>query len=131
MRFLWCLSYMGAAMCLFVVLSQKNPYPCTMWPILTMQSVYCIGVLILSLSSIPKVIRAFLGEGEYPGTIIGLLTVFLLWAGMNFFLNYILWHFYWFTEANYKHYKSTQLRRSVTNDEEMKVFSLNCEAIEA
>lgn len=98
MRFAWCLSYSLAALLLYSLKMYKK-YHLLLFPILAMQSVFCIGILILSLTSIPKLLHWFF---EPSAVTFGLIMVFIVGNGLNYFLTFLLWHMYWFLEESRK-----------------------------
>lgn len=108
MRFLWCINHVLAIISMIgVALFIRESKPLYLWPALTLQSIYAIGLLILTISSLPKFLPSIfekLGrESSLP------MLIYMLGASMNFFLTYVLWHYYWFLEEIEKRAKLASL----------------------
>ena len=71
---------------------------------LFVQNGYCFALLVLIIAMADR----FLNSIIHPWTDDGLNFQILLFFVGNFinqFLNYILWHYYWFLETDYKRRK--------------------------
>ncbi|KRX52203.1 hypothetical protein T09_3089 [Trichinella sp. T9] len=99
LRLAWCVSYLSTMLllALYLYISDKRPPVYLMWPALAMQSTYSIGLLILTLSALPKLLRYVFVNIDR--TVILLLTIFSSGILINFIFTYILWHYFWFSEA--------------------------------
>ncbi|KRZ80631.1 hypothetical protein T10_5576, partial [Trichinella papuae] len=99
LRLAWCVSYLSTMLLLvlYLYMSDKRPPVYLMWPALAMQSTYSIGLLILTLSALPKLLRYVFVNIDR--TVILLLTIFSSGVLINFIFTYILWHYFWFSEA--------------------------------
>lgn len=104
MRSLWCLGYLAAVFGLYFAAFQKNPHRYILYPILTMQSGYCIGMLILTFSALPKVIKHIF-ENLQDFRLTSLIAVFIMGLIINYFLAYVVWHFFWHVEIQNKRKK--------------------------
>lgn len=109
MRFFWCINQILAIIGLILIsLCIREPRPFLIWPVLTIQSIYAIGLLILTISSLPKFLPSIFDQLGRDSLFA--MLIYLLGASMNFFFTYVLWHYYWFLEA---HEKRTLLLSSV------------------
>uniref|UniRef100_A0A0N5AUQ5 G_PROTEIN_RECEP_F1_2 domain-containing protein n=1 Tax=Syphacia muris TaxID=451379 RepID=A0A0N5AUQ5_9BILA len=61
------------------------------------QSAYGIGLLILSLSALPRILPIFTGYSN--GASLFALAVYIFGTAMNSFLLYVYWHWYWHVES--------------------------------
>lgn len=94
MRFIWCITHVLVIIkFLLAVVCITNPKPFILWPILAMQSFYSIGLLVLTLSATPKFLPLLFGNVDRD-TILP-ICLYILAVSLNFFLTYILWHYYW------------------------------------
>lgn len=103
MRFVWCIKHILAILSMIFIAKMKQPKSQALWPMLTVQSLYAIGLLILSISSLPKFLSSMFDHLEQELWLS--MILYLIGAGTNFFLTYILWHYYWHLEANEKNPK--------------------------
>lgn len=100
MRCLYCFQEMGAILLLIYVTCMKKPHPWLLLPMLFTESFYVLGLLILCLSTFNKIIIALIYE--LTGTLFLQFGAFAVAAIAHFFLNYVLWHYYWYVEARHK-----------------------------
>ncbi|CAD5207884.1 unnamed protein product [Bursaphelenchus xylophilus] len=98
-RFGWCVTHiMVLVMCLPCAFLNR-PRPFLLWPLLIQQSIYGIGLLILSLAALPRILPTFMGDlNNAPMTAI---FAYVIGMCMNFFLLYVYWHWYWHVEAEW------------------------------
>jgi hypothetical protein len=112
-RFGWCIAHIFAFCFSLPFAFCSHPKPRLLWPLLIMQSIYGIGLLILSLAALPRVLPTFMGDiGNAP---IGAILVYVFGAAMNYMLLYWYWHWYWFIESEYE--SATKLRHNRLTDE--------------
>lgn len=101
MRFVWCVSHVMALMFMLLIVGfVRKPRPFLLWPIISMQSFYSIGLSVLTLSALPKLLPLFFGS--ISRDLILPIFIYCLGVVMNCFLTYILWHYYWFLGQLYK-----------------------------
>lgn len=101
MRFLWCINQILAIVgMILIALCVREPKPYMLWPMLTLQSVYAIGLLILTISSLPKFLPSIFDQLGRDSLFA--MLIYLIGASMNFFFTYVLWHYYWFLEEHEK-----------------------------
>ena len=98
-RFMWCISQTLAIVSLLVLPFISKPKPYHMWPVMIMENTYCLGLVILTIATLDKLVTNLLTN---PGHLTYLIIIYLTGTGMNYFLTYILWHLYWFVEAEAK-----------------------------
>lgn len=94
MRFVWCVSHVIVIVTfLTLVACVSKPKSFMLWPILSMQTFYSIGLLVLTLSAMPKFLPILLGNVDQD-TILP-ISLYIFAISLNFFLTYIMWHYYW------------------------------------
>uniref|UniRef100_A0A914YLX0 Uncharacterized protein n=1 Tax=Panagrolaimus superbus TaxID=310955 RepID=A0A914YLX0_9BILA len=112
-RFGWCITHILAFCFSLPFAFCTHPRPRMLWPLLIMQSIYGIGLLILSLAALPRILPTFMGDiGNAP---IGAILVYVFGAAMNYMLLYWYWHWYWFIESEYE--SATKLRHNRLSNE--------------
>jgi len=94
MRGLWCISYVGSLTLLLMVIGLGKPRPRALLPILLQQSVYMLGLIMLSLATIRKLLSALTGNMTWP--LFRLILCYFSGASLNCYYGITLWHFYWF-----------------------------------
>lgn len=97
LRCSWCVGQILAIVVVLTVPLLRVAHSWLLWPMLTMQNIYCIGMTILTIATIGKLIMAVVNH--LSGRLIWLAVIYLFGAASNWFLNYILWHFYWYLES--------------------------------
>jgi hypothetical protein len=112
-RFGWCISHIFSLTFCLPFAFCSHPKPIYLWPLLIQQSIYGIGLLILSLAALPRVLPSFMGDiGSAPT---GAIFIYVFGATMNYLLLYWYWHWYWFIEAEYE--SATKLRHNRLSDD--------------
>lgn len=106
LRCAWCVGQILAIIIVLTVPFLRIARSWLLWPLLTMQNIYCIGVTILTIATIGKLIIAVVND--LSGRLVWLALIYLFGAAMNWFLNYVLWHFYWYLEAAEKQRRNNQ-----------------------
>jgi hypothetical protein len=101
MRCLWCIGQVLATLgLLFLPCFTKQPHPLLLWPILIVQNSYCFGLMILTIATADKFLVSLLQP--LNGHVNLRILVFFVGTLTNHFLNYVLWHYYWHIEADFK-----------------------------
>ncbi|OUC49626.1 zinc finger, C3HC4 type [Trichinella nativa] len=126
LRLAWCVSYLSTMLllALYLYISDKRPPVYLMWPALAMQSTYSIGLLILTLSALPKLLRYVFVNIDR--TVILLLTIFSSGILINFIFTYILWHYFWFSEATLAQSCTKNLNTNNVNTSDCLLFCPEC-----
>lgn len=96
MRCLWCLSQMTCMIVLMFVLIAEINWSLIMCPILLQQSVYSLGLIVLTIATLPKLLNAFVSK--LNARFIKLISIF--WCGMitTWFFTFTVWHYYWYLD---------------------------------
>lgn len=116
MRFLWCISHVLALVSMILVVGFiQKPRPFLMCPVISMQSFYSIGLLVLTLSALPRLLPMFFGA--ISKELVLPIFIYVLGVTMNCFLTYILWHYYWFLGDLHKNHKK---KKSILKPESVK-----------
>ncbi|CAD5205387.1 unnamed protein product [Bursaphelenchus okinawaensis] len=98
-RFGWCVTHIAVFLLCLPFAFVNRPRPCFLWPLLIQQSIYGIGLLILSLAALPRILPTFMGDlNNAPMTAI---FTYVMGTCMNFFLLYVYWHWYWHVEEEW------------------------------
>ncbi|CAJ0964104.1 unnamed protein product, partial [Mesorhabditis belari] len=96
-RLAWCLIHAVSLISSLPFACTEHPKPANLWPLLVLQSAYGIGLLILALSTLPRVLPVLM-EAEKPAPLIP-LAIYLIGSAANFFFLYVYWHWYWHVES--------------------------------
>jgi hypothetical protein len=128
-RFMWCISHTFALTTFMIVaICCRRPQPHLLYPMLIQQSMYGVGLLILSLAGLPKVLPLFVGSATWTTELFVAIFVYIFGATINFFLLYVAWHWYWHVEREHNDKKNakqnqqqtqTLLKTSYTSDKMM------------
>ncbi|VDN02112.1 unnamed protein product [Thelazia callipaeda] len=100
MRCLWCIGQVFVLLAaLLVIVVIRNTHPIHIWPVLIVQNAYCFGLVILTIATADKLLTNILHPVN--GHLLLLIGAFFLGTCMNHLFDYILWHYYWYREAEY------------------------------
>lgn len=103
-RSLWCVGHTSAIFLLLCALLCSRPNLIFFYPAILQQSIYALGLVVLTLATLPKLLVAVFAEPK-PHV---LLLIFIFFVGMVFtwFFTLVLWHWFWHLEAQQE--KETQ-----------------------
>src|SRR5690349_198740 len=97
---MWCVSHLCCiTMFILCAVCSLRPRVYWLWPMLSQQSVYDVGLLVLVLAALPKVLPILLGDVRITWVLFFKLLAFTFGAGLNFALLYIAFHWYWYVET--------------------------------
>ena len=99
MRSLWCISHTAAIALLLLVLCTPRPKLLFFYPAILQQSVYALGLIVLTLATLPKLLVAIFAEPN--PTVLTLIFIFFCGMAGTWFFTLVLWHWYWHLEALY------------------------------
>lgn len=94
LRAVWCLSYIGSLTILVSVVVLDRPRPKALLPILFQQSIYMLGLLMLTLATVRKLLWALFGAMTFK--LMKLMLVYLIGGSLNCYFGITLWHLYWY-----------------------------------
>uniref|UniRef100_A0A915HNG6 Uncharacterized protein n=1 Tax=Romanomermis culicivorax TaxID=13658 RepID=A0A915HNG6_ROMCU len=101
LRFVWCISQiLVIILFLLTICCLEKPRPILLTPILSFQSFYSIGLLILTLSGVPKFLPMLFGNIDKESLMP--MLIYFAGASLNFFCTYVLWHYYWYLSDLHK-----------------------------
>lgn len=96
MRCLWCLSQVSCQLLVLYVLFFKIKWSYAMCPILLQQSVYSLGLIILTIATLPKLLNAFVAR--FTARFIKLISIFFSGMILTWFYTFTVWHYYWYLD---------------------------------